>query len=101
LGIGRGPRLGELLAAPDVNPEYDAGNTTNADWRREADEAPAAGPISVNYATVNGTAIAGQHYVAKSGTLAFGSAVPSGSTRTIAITPRGREFCGACRMDAS
>jgi hypothetical protein len=44
--------------------------------------AASAGPVSVNYATVDGTAKAGSDYVANSGTLVFG---PDTTTQTIAV----------------
>ena len=51
-------------------------------------DAPAAGrrgqPVSVHYATADGTATAGQDYVATSGTLTFDPADPS-TTKTIEI----------------
>jgi chitinase len=46
----------------------------------------ATGPVTVNYATTNGTATAGQDYVAKSGTISFAA----GETqKTISVTVNG------------
>lgn len=39
--------------------------------------------ITINYATANGTAVAGTHYVAKSGTLSFG---PSVNSLTVSVS---------------
>ena len=45
-----------------------------------------SGPVSVNYATANGTASAGSDYVATSGPLVF---APGTSTKTVSVTVNG------------
>lgn len=72
---------------------------------------PAASPITVSYATVNGTATAGQDYVAGSGTLTFGTGVaaqtipvailgdttvePDESIQVVLSNPQGAELADA------
>jgi probable HAF family extracellular repeat protein len=48
--------------------------------------APANAPVTVNYATANGTATAGSDYNAQSGTITF---APGQTTRTISIVVKG------------
>jgi hypothetical protein len=48
--------------------------------------APADGPVTVNYATANGTATAGSDYVAQSGTVTFAAGETS---KTISIVVNG------------
>ena len=48
--------------------------------------APSTTPVTVNYATANGTATAGSDYVAGSGTLTF---APGDTTKTINVTVNG------------
>jgi len=48
--------------------------------------APAAGPVTVNYATANGTATAGTDYTATSGTLSFAAGE---TTKSVTVAVRG------------
>ena len=49
------------------------------------DGLPLVGPVTVEYATLDGSAIAGGDYGAASGTLVFPAGSPSGSTQTITV----------------
>ena len=75
-GLAGGPVPGETSAAAFLNAgparmlEGDSG--TDALQFAVSLSAPATGPVSVHYATSDGTATAGTDYVAVSGTLSFG-----------------------------
>jgi ELWxxDGT repeat protein len=49
-------------------------------------ETPTTAPVSVTYATVDGSAVEGDDYTAASGTLTFPAGSPSGSTLPIPVT---------------
>ncbi|MFJ4951665.1 glycoside hydrolase family 3 N-terminal domain-containing protein [Streptomyces sp. NPDC088760] len=51
-------------------------------------EAPLTGPVTVTYATADGTATAGTDYTPVSGTLTFPAGTASGTARTIAVPTR-------------
>ncbi|WP_251095084.1 glycoside hydrolase family 3 N-terminal domain-containing protein [Streptomyces sp. Caat 7-52] len=52
-------------------------------------EQPLADPVTVTYATADGTASAGTDYTPVSGTLTFPAGTASGTTRTVAVPTRG------------
>jgi len=64
--------------------EGDSG-TTNAEFVIRLVDCPAAETVSVNYATVAGTATAGEDFVAQSGTLTFATGQPRQQTITVPI----------------
>ena len=66
--------------------EGKAGTTTTFSFLVTLSTAPALSPVTINYATANGTAVAPGDYLAKSGTLTF----PTGSSfATINVTVNG------------
>ncbi len=77
-----------LLLTPSVL-EINEGDTgqTNAEFQVRLTRASGQ-PISINYATANGTATAGQDYTSRSGTLTFAAGTTS-LTQTISIPIRG------------
>ncbi len=71
----------EIRIADVRMPEGNSG-TSNAVFRLTL-TAPSARPVSVNYATINGTAVAGSDYTTRSGTVTW----PAGTTEQTLLVP--------------
>ena len=76
------------IAVSDVTIVEGDGGTTNAVFTVTLTGATAL-PVSVNYATANGTALVGSDYVATSGTLTFAPSASGTSTLTISVPVNG------------
>lgn len=71
----------EILISDSSFPERDSGNS-NATFRIVL-SAPSSRPVSVNFATANGTALSGSDYTARSGTVTW----PAGTTEQTITVP--------------
>jgi chitinase len=77
---------GPILNVSDVSVTEGNSGTLHATFTVTLSPANPTQPVTVNYATANGTAVAGSDYVAASGTLTF---APSVTTQTITVTVLG------------
>jgi hypothetical protein len=84
VGLAAGPDGNLYVGSRDANQVTRFAPASQATFTVTLDS-PSASPVSVNYTTANGTAVAGTDYTATSGTLTFPAAVTS-ETVSVPIT---------------
>jgi immune inhibitor A len=105
--VSSGPPPTPALSINDVSVTEGNSGSTNATFTVSL-SAAAGGPVTVNWATANGTATAGTDYTAASGVVSFAagetsrpSASPSRATRTSSRTRRSRSASATHRARRS
>jgi YD repeat-containing protein len=84
--ISRGPSTATVaLASATASVGEGAGPVAATVVLATSDGSPLVCPVTVAWATSNGTAVAGADYTASSGTVSFGAGSASGSTRAISV----------------